>query len=455
MRSCISVLCTFLLLTFIAPAYAARNGGVSVKDSVDSTLQYHRQLKSIQENRQAAVFDLRRQQSGWYPRVDATARVGGSYLSDSGTRLQRTDKDMYHAGFIGITAVQPLWDGLATYNRVKMAEYQLFSLDHRVLDNATSLTLEAVIAHSNVELRRLLLKYAHENVKQHVHILAAQTSREAGGTTTVADVDQVQGRVARARSQLADAQGQLALSEDNYYRVTGRTVPPQLEDVKMPSLMFSGAESCYDAAQRSNPKLLAYREDIKRARAQQSLATAAYSSTLNIEASSGASNKDGSNRNWSNYTDVMLVGRWNLFNGGADVAGERVAAAQHRQVQQDTYDLADALRQQVHNAWSNMTTSIEVDKFYTQAIGFNKRTRDGFMEQFLIGQRGLLDVLDASSELYNSSVQQATARTNTTIAAYTMSALSGDILNIFTVDKKALLRDTTKGVDEERIARIK
>ena len=297
MKALSSVICAFLLLTYAAPGGAAQSGGVSVKQSVDSTLQYHRQLKSIQENRQAAVYDVTRQQAGWLPRVDATARIGGSYLSDSSTRAQRTDQYMYNAGSIGGSLVQPLWDGLATYNRVKMAEYQLFSLDHRVLDNATSLTLEAVIAHANVELRRMLLKYAHENVKQHVNILAAQRTREAGGTSTVADVDQVQGRLARARSQLADAQGMLTQSEDNYYRITGRTVPPLLSPVEMPSLMFSSPESCYGAAQRGNPKLLAYREDIKRARSQQSLAAAAYSPTLNIEANAGVANKDGNKTN--------------------------------------------------------------------------------------------------------------------------------------------------------------
>ena len=427
-----------VLLGFTASA--AWSANYTIKASVESTLQYHRQLKSIQENRQAAVHDVRRAQAGWLPSLDASAGTGGSYSSDNGTRGTGRDRQMYGTSNVGVTLTQPLWDGLATKHRVNIAEFQLTSLDFRVVDNATTLALDAIIAHANVVMRRQLLQYAHENVKQHQNILDAQHERASSGTITVADVDQVQGRLARSRSQLAEAQGNLRQSEENYFRVTGNPVSPNLESPFMPSNMFAGPEGCFDTAQKYNPKLLAYFEDTKRASSAQALATSAYQPTVNVEARANGA-EGGPNGAWTNSADAMLVMRWNLYNGGADLAGERVAAAQYRQSREDAFNLNDTLKQEVYNAWTQYTTAIELEKFYSVAIDYNIRTRNGFMEQFLIGQRSLLDVLDASSEYFNSSTQYAIAKTNRHISAYTMYALSGGLLEMFHVDKKYLLKN--------------
>ena len=420
-------------------AGTAWSADLTVRASVDNTLQFHRQLKSIQENRQAAVHDVRRAQSGWFPKVDASGGMGGSYSSDSSTRSTDRDKHMYGTSNVSGSLTQPIWDGLATRHRVDIAEYQVSSLDHRVVDNATTLALDAVIAHGNVVMRRQLLQYAHENVKQHQNILDAQRERESSGTITVADVNQVQGRLARARSQLAEAQGNLRQSEEDYYRITGRPATANMEKPVMPAPMYTGAEPCYDEAQRRNPKLLAYFEDTKRASAQQALTTSAYQPTINAEARAAGS-EGGPSGAWRNSAEAMLVMRWNLYNGGGDLAAERVAAAQFRQSREDAFNLNDTLKQQVFNTWTQYTTAMDLEKFYAQAIDYNIKTRNGFMEQFLIGQRSLLDVLDASSEYFNSSTQWGIAINNKHIAAYTMHALAGDLLDIFKVEKRNLLR---------------
>lgn len=432
-------MCAAVLLVGIS-ASAAWSAGYPVKASVESTLQFHRQLKSIQENRQAAVHDVRRAQAGWFPKLDANAGAGGSYSSTSGTRADGRDQKMYGTSNIGATLTQPLWDGLATKNRVDIAEYSVSSLDYRVVDNATTLALDAIIAHANVVMRRQLLQYAHENVKQHQNILDAQHERASSGTITVADVNQVQGRLARARSQLAEAQGNLRQSEENYFRVTGVSASPNLENIAMPSIMFKGPDPCFEEAQKYNPKLLAYFEDTKKATAQQALATSAYQPNLNVEARANGA-EGGPAGAWTNSADAMLVMRWNLYNGGGDLAAERVAAAQYRQSREEAFNLNDTLKQEVYNSWTQYTTAQDLEKFYSQAIDYNIKTRNGFMEQFLIGQRSLLDVLDASSEYFNSSTQWAIAKTNRHIAAYTMYALAGNLLQQFNIDKKTLLKN--------------
>ena len=80
-----------------AQAYAGKTvtGEVTVKQTVEDTLQSHRGLKVMQENLDVVRHELRRAKAGWGPSVDAVGRTGASRLSNTTTRPLNADKDMY------------------------------------------------------------------------------------------------------------------------------------------------------------------------------------------------------------------------------------------------------------------------------------------------------------------------------------------------------------------------
>lgn len=139
-----------------AQAYAGKTvtGEVTVKQTVEDTLQSHRGLKVMQENLDVVRHELRRAKAGWGPSVDAVGRTGASRLSNTTTRPLNADKDMYGANSISLTLTQPLWDGFATRSRVRTGEATVDSMTYRVLDNATSFALDAIIAHVDLLRRR-------------------------------------------------------------------------------------------------------------------------------------------------------------------------------------------------------------------------------------------------------------------------------------------------------------
>ncbi|MBQ7618357.1 MAG: TolC family protein, partial [Desulfovibrio sp.] len=75
---------------------------------------------------------------------------------------------------------------------------------------------------------------------------------------------------------------------------------------------------------------------------------------------------------------------------------------------------------------------------YSKAVEFNKYTKEAYLEQFSIGKRSLLDVLDTISELYNSSTQAETARGNILVGAYRLSGLTGKLLPSMGIDTRPL-----------------
>ncbi|MEG2005678.1 MAG: TolC family protein, partial [Bilophila sp.] len=107
------------------------------------------------------------------------------------------------------------------------------------------------------------------------------------------------------------------------------------------------------------------------------------------------SDRGGPGNQWTSSFDVMGTVRWNLFNSGADAAETKAALARVRQSRQFLYDFIDSLKLEVEDTWTGYISATEQYGHYTDAIGFNTQTRDSYLEQFMIGQRSLLDVLDA------------------------------------------------------------
>ena len=437
MKRYMTLLAVCSLGIFLCSPCLAKNA-TPVKQSVEAVLRNHNSLKAIQENRSAVRHEIDRARAGYGPRVDVTARGGVGRLNDSTTRSYGYDEVLPFSS-ASLLITQPVWDGLATRGRVREAEASYRSLDHRVLDNANTLALDALIAHVDVLRRQEICKFAQNNVARHEDILAKAQERESEGVDTMADVSQAQSRLARARSTLADARSSLRIGEETYVRLTGLPAI-NLAEVPMPAKMFKNPKDVLEAAQKRNPKIAAYEEDVNAAKAVKEQARAAYSPSLNIEAGPSYSDRDGRHEMWTTDVGVSAVVRWNLFNSGADVAENKAAAARIRQSRQQLYDYMDDLRLSVEESWAQYVSAQEQLRFYREAIGFNKTTRTAYEEQFFMGTRSLLDVLDAENELFNSSIQAATAWGNTLIAAYRMKALTSDLLPELGVDTSILKR---------------
>lgn len=424
-----------LCALFAVPAAAyddyipGRDPSIPLKASIRAMMRNNHSLKALQENRSAVGHEIDRAKAGWGPRVDLTARGGFGRLSNSTTRSYGYDSAAPFSS-ASLIITQPLWDGFETRGRVREAEASYRSLDHRVMDNANTLALDAIIAHVDVLRRQEVYELAVANVERHEDILAKARQREAQGVDTMADVSQAQSRLARARSSLSEAEAFLRIGQDTYTRLTLYRDTP-LGPVDLPTQMFKNAEEVLKQAQQSNPKVAAYLEDVNAARARKEQVKSAYSPKVDIEAGPSYSDRDAKRELWTSEFSVSAVVRWNLFNSGADVASNKAAAARIRQTRQELYDYMDELKLSVEESWAQYVSAQEQYKFYSEAVDYNTNTRDAYEEQFVLGERSLLDVLDAENELFNSSSQAVTARSNAIIAAYRMKALTGDLIPSF------------------------
>ncbi len=434
--------CALAVVLGLAIGGSAQAQEMTLKDSVVNTLETHPRLKAFQENRQAAEHDVDRARAGWFPRLDVRGGVGVEQYNDRSTRATGNENDWYDRSEGSVTLSQTIWDGLATASRVDINKNKLGSVDNRLIDNAEALGLDAVLAHIEVLRQREIVRLSELNVQQHESILGSQEERSRMGAASVSDVTQTQGRLARAQSTLTEARSALQVAEAAYLRLTGKVVPETLGPAEAPTDTPPSADAALADSQSTNPKVLALISDVRTSEAEIDLAKSGYHPVIYAEVGPTYKDQVESSRDHEWGTAAMLRMSWNLFNGGADVAAVKGASARSRQSRQELQNQIDELGRETRATWSQMLSAREQQRYFLSAIDYNVQTRDAYMQQFLVGQRSLLDVLDAENELYSSSIQEVTSRLNDAGAQYRLLALGGKLLDSLGIDRDALRKNT-------------
>jgi adhesin transport system outer membrane protein len=434
--------CALAAVLGLALGGPAQAQEVTLKDSVVNTLETHPRLKAFQENRQAAEHDVDRARAGWFPRLDVRGGVGVEQYNDVSTRNSGHENDWYDRSEGSVTLSQTIWDGLATASRVDINKNKLGSVDNRLIDNAEALGLDAVLAHIEVLRQREIVRLSEINVQQHESILGSQQERSRMGAASVSDVTQTQGRLARAQSTLIEARSALQVAEAAYFRLTGQMVPETLGPAEAPTATPPSVDAALADSQSSNPKVQALISDVRTSEAEIDLAKSGYHPVIYAEVGPTYKDQVESSRTYEWGTAAMLRMNWNLFNGGADMAAVKGASARSRQSRQELQNQIDELGRETRSTWTQMLSAREQQRYFLSAIDYNVQTRDAYMQQFLVGQRSLLDVLDAENELYSSSIQEVTSRLNDAGAQYRLLALGGKLLDSLGIDRDALRKNT-------------
>lgn len=431
-----------LTLGFLARADQALAAAkvTTMHDTAVSTLKYSPTVKSFQEYRQAAEHDLHRSRSGWFPRIDARAGFGIEQWSDSQTRsstYRQGRRDYYSRSEASITISQTIWDGFDTRSRVDISQHKLDSAVSRLYDNAEGLVLDAILAHIDVYRHRRIIALAELNVKNHKAILESQNERYTSGASTLADVTQTQSRLARTEASLAESKAALTVALAAYKRYTGKT-PGELEPPMAPNKSFPTLEKALYTTQTRNPKIAASTSDVKTAESQINLDKAPFHPNIYLEAGPSYSYRVESADDDKGGMAIMLRANWNLLNGGYDWFNVKGDKARARQSRQELEALKDSLTEETEKTWSEYLSAQDLANHYAKSVDYSTKTRDMYLEQFNVGQRSLLDVLDSENELFSSSIQLVTAQQNVLAAQYRLKALGGELIASFGLDRGEL-----------------
>jgi adhesin transport system outer membrane protein len=91
------------------------------------------------------------------------------------------------------------------------------------------------------------------------------------------------------------------------------------------------------------------------------------------------------------------------------------------------------VEQAVRESWLRLQSQGELARAYDEQLQSSRELIASYREQFNIGERSLLDVLDAQNTRVNVQVLQQTALYSVMFAEYRLLAASGDLLDYMNV----------------------
>ena len=434
-----------VLVPLLAPlVWLAGIGGAgagTLEDSVRATLESNPDVGVVQADREAIDQELRQARAGYMPSIDLRGAAGPEYTNSTGTRERNTRPPGGDASTtlmryeFQITLSQMLFDGFATQSEVERQTSRIDSAAYRVQEAAEFVALDAIEAHLDVLRNQALVELARENLAEHRRLRGLVGQLEAQGASSIADVHQTDARVATAQTSLATAIGTLRDAEAGYISVVGVPADNLTEPVVPVGALPESQEAAAAKASIDNPTVLIANADIDVAQAELTGSRSGYYPRLDVQVGTAANkNLDGIKGGDVN-AQALLVLRYNLFRGGADIAREREAFSRLREARESLRKAQRGAEKDARVAHNALTTAQARLESLRAAVEAQRATRDVYAQQFDLGQRSLLDLLDAENELFIARSNLTTAQYTEMFGVYRVLAATGDLLTTLKIDR--------------------
>jgi outer membrane protein len=263
--------------------------------------------------------------------------------------------------------------------------------------------------------------------------LEATRDRFEIGDLTRTDVAQSEARLALATSSLESARSNLIRSKEIYIQLVGRE-PGRLEaPPPLPNLPET-PDTAVNVALENNPDLISAREGREAASFDRRAANAARLPTVSVFTSpsysnalnSVSSNIPGFQADNSSFTAQAGVrATIPLYQGGQPAAQIRQAQARLGQAQELEIAAEREVIAQTRASYASWKAAQDVIRASERAVSANELSLEGTRAENSVGNRTILDILNAEQELLNSKVQLVTARRNAYVAGFTLLAAMG------------------------------
>ena len=396
----------------------------TLKEAVERAILQNPEVKLRFHNLNAAQEERRTAEAGWLPRVDLEA-ASGTYgtLKPS---LAATEN--YSGNRASLQLRQMLFDGLATRNEVRRLSYaqQASYFELQTISQQTG--LEATRAYVDTLRYRELLALAQDNYTTHQEVHDRLAQKVKAGVGRRVDLEQAAGRLALAESNWLTEVSNLHDVSARYQRLVGDTPAESLARLDPIDAYLPLGTDFLGEAVLKNPDFQGAVATIRAYRADLQSKRSLSSPTVELRArQSFETNQTGV---MGDYRDTALevVLNYNLYRGGADSARTRQYAAKL----QSAYDLRDkACRDIWQTGQIAFNDSLRLGnqlKLMAQHELSTSKARQAYQQQFDIGQRSLLDLLDTENELYQARRTLANAEYDLQLAEFRVLAVSGNLL---------------------------
>lgn len=375
-------------------------GQTSLQNAVKSAVSTNPQVNAALNAFNASGEDRRQAFGSYLPSVDVRAGVGQQARSlDS--------EGSYDTHYYEVAVSQMLYDGFATSEDVERLSKVRLQRYYELRSAAESVAQEATQAYLDVLRYRRLVALAEANYEEHQRVYQQVEDRARSGAGRRVDLVQISGRLALAESNVITERSNLHDVSVRYQRIVGELPPEQL--AAMPSIdtdFPNDIKAAVNTAYVSNPDLHAALANIEAVKAERAGRKSTYQPRLDLQLNAGRYENDSGSFDPQGERDrygVSLVASMNIYNGGSDQASIRSGTYRLAQSRDDRDRACRDVRQTTRIAWNDVRNLQEQLRFLSEHRQSSDRVRTAYRQQFRIGERTLLDMLDTENEYFEAS----------------------------------------------------
>ncbi|MEO6409611.1 MAG: TolC family outer membrane protein [Burkholderiaceae bacterium] len=409
-----AVACAVALACALASGSAAAQSVDGLRDAVRQAIVSNPDVGARYNAYRAAGDGIDVARAAFLPRVDLNADIG--YGSDRITS-RNPASDSYSRSGVGLSLTQLLWDGLGTQRDVERAGHEKLARYFELMETTEQTALEAARAWYDVQRYRRLVALAEDNYVQHRYASNQIGERFRAGVGRGVDLEQANARHALAESNLTTEVANLHDVTARYQRIVGvAPAPGTAAATALGDALPADPAQVLATAVLQSPAVSASIEALRAARSATQLREAGNLPKVEARLRGGFGNNYEGIRDQKRDATAEIVMNWNLYDGGANQARVR----QQTNLMSQAADLRDKACRDVRqtaaiafNDTRRLTEQIALLDRNTLAI---VKARDAYRQQFDIGQRSLLDLLNAENEVYTARRAYANAEYDRALA---------------------------------------
>jgi outer membrane protein len=406
----------------------------TLQDALVQAYQSNPQLQSERANLRATDENVPQALSNWRPTVslsasqgynhiDSTTRQSANEISGSSNSLPQT---------YGVSITQPLYRGGRTVAQTAEALNLVQAERARLVAEEQTIMLTVATDYMNVVRDQATVDLDVNNEQVLKKQLEQTQDRFRVGEVTRTDVAQAEASYAQAIATRQAAEGTLQVDRANYERDVGMPPGKLTAPTGLPPLPTTRA-AAINLAATGNPNVIAAQftqqageDDINVVRGQllpQVGLTASLEHSNSKESS--VTGGGGSASLHSDNAQIVAQVTVPLYEGGAVYSQTRQAQQVVAQRKSLVDDARRAAAQSAATFWEEIISDRATIVSLQAAIRANEISLDGTQQEAAVGQRTVLDILNAEQVLLQSRVNLVSTQHDEIVAELSLSSAVG------------------------------
>lgn len=360
--------------------------------------------------------------AGWRPTLFAESSIYNSGIETDPRTAGggATTKD------ITLSLEQPLFRGGKTTAETARAQSLVKAAYARYLQTEQEVLLQTATAYLDVIRDQTLAQLSLANENRLNEELTATQNRFDIGDVTKTDLQQSQARLARARAESISARGNLEVSRASFEQAAGFT---PAETFVFPGWHFSFPATLDEMVARAEQANF----EIRAAKDQREAALDDIDSTRGdlwpqVSAFASYNNQYDPQPGLLDETQTQTVGvraRLAIYEAGLIRSRVRGAKNTATRREHEITQTRRTVREDIVRNWQTLTAAQAEITARNAEADAARAARDGVREEARLGERTVLDTLNADQEVLDAEAAVVRARRNAYVASFSLAASLG------------------------------